>query len=270
MHGYRQKNGLCLSVFIWCFMGGFSAHAQYFSSFDSTKIHYETAGQGRPVVLVHGFLNSGESWKKTPLYTDLQKAGFEVVILDLRGNGQSGKPHELKAYEDNAEIKDIMGLMAYLGYEKYDVVGYSRGAILTARQITLDPHIRTAVIGGMGTAFTNPQWARRKMFAEAFSGKAHLHPDAQGAVNYAKTIGADTLALGLQQKAQPSTPKNVLAKVEIPVLVIAGKDDPDHESAADLARIFPSFVYKTVPGDHDHALRTQEFSDEVIRFLKDH
>ena len=42
-----------------------------FTSFDGTKIYYEVAGTGKPVVLVHGFVVNSQSWKKTVLYDSL-------------------------------------------------------------------------------------------------------------------------------------------------------------------------------------------------------
>src|SRR5215467_1878024 len=66
----------------------------YFTSFDGNKIYYEVKGNGRPVLLIHGFIVNGESWKSTALYDSLLKAGFEVVTMDLRGNGKSDKPHD--------------------------------------------------------------------------------------------------------------------------------------------------------------------------------
>lgn len=71
----------------------------YFSSFDRTKIYYEVRGEGKPVVLVHGFIVNSNSWKGTALYKDLMEDGYKVIILDLRGNGKSGKPHNEEAYE---------------------------------------------------------------------------------------------------------------------------------------------------------------------------
>jgi predicted alpha/beta-fold hydrolase len=61
----------------------------YFSSFDKTKIYYEVEGSGHPVVLVHGFTGSTESWKKSMLYKDLLRSNYLVISLDLRGNGRS-------------------------------------------------------------------------------------------------------------------------------------------------------------------------------------
>jgi len=43
----------------------------YFKSFDSTKIYYEVRGNGDAVVLVHGFIVNGQSWKRTELYKNL-------------------------------------------------------------------------------------------------------------------------------------------------------------------------------------------------------
>src|SRR5262245_43202436 len=74
-----------------------------FESFDGTSIYYESRGGGKPVVLVHGFISNLESWKRSALYNDLSSAGFRVVLVDLRGNGKSGRPHESEAFESDAE-----------------------------------------------------------------------------------------------------------------------------------------------------------------------
>ena len=112
--------------------------AGYYASFDGTKIWYEVKGTGEPVVLVHGFIVNGESWKRTVLYNDLIKAGYQVITFDMRGNGKSDKPHEAPAYANDAEAKDLMGLLKYLGIKKYEAVGYSRGSIILARLLVLD------------------------------------------------------------------------------------------------------------------------------------
>ena len=134
---------------------------QSFTSFDGTKIYYEVRGQGEPVMLIHGFTGTGESWKKAPVYSLLLQNGFQVITLDLRGNGQSDKPHEASAYEHNAEIKDVMDLASKLRLKKYLVAGYSRGAIIAAELLTKDKRVKKAVLGGMGPDFTNPNWPRR-------------------------------------------------------------------------------------------------------------
>jgi pimeloyl-ACP methyl ester carboxylesterase len=234
-------------------------------SFDSTPIYYEVRGVGRPVVLVHGFIVNGESWKRTKLYDTLLKKGFQVIILDMRGNGRSGKPHELKSYLDDAETKDITGLVSFLQIPSYDVVGYSRGSIIVSRLVLADSRIGKAVIGGMGTGFTNPDWPRRQMFYEALMGKDV--PELAGMVKYVQDSKLDQLALAYLQKAQPSTTAQELAKIKKPVLVICGDNDSDNGSAADLSSMIPGSMLVRVPGDHNNAVRSQEFAGEVTKFL---
>jgi pimeloyl-ACP methyl ester carboxylesterase len=216
---------------------------------------------------VHGFIVNGESWKRTVLYNDLIKAGYQVITLDMRGNGKSDKPHEAPAYANDAEAKDIMGLLDQLKIKKYAAVGYSRGSIITARLLVLDKKIKKAVMGGMGTDFTNPEWPRRKLFYRALSGDtvAELAP----MVDYVKKSKLDQQALALLQKEQPSTPKETLKKVKQPVLVICGSEDSDNGAAEDLAKLFPHGLYKTTPGDHNNASKSSEFSAAIVQFLKE-
>jgi pimeloyl-ACP methyl ester carboxylesterase len=92
----------------------FHIDSNYFSSFDRTKIYYEVRGEGKPVLLVHGFIVNSNSWKHAALYSSLLNNGYKVSILDMRGNGKSDKPHDSTAYDNDAEAKDIMLLMDLL------------------------------------------------------------------------------------------------------------------------------------------------------------
>jgi pimeloyl-ACP methyl ester carboxylesterase len=238
----------------------------FFKSFDSTKIYYEVRGTGEPVLLVHGFIVNGQSWKRTELYKELLAQGYKVIILDQRGNGFSDKPHTPEAYENDAEAKDIMALMKLLNIKQYSAIGYSRGAIIVSRLLVLDKTIKKGVMGGMGAEFTNPEWPRRIMFYKALSGEPV--PELEAMVQNVKKQGLDQQALAYLQKAQPSTSKEELAKVKQPVLIICGDHDADNGSAKELADLFKHPVYKVTPGDHGSANRTKEFSTEVISFLK--
>lgn len=244
----------------------FPVDSNYFSSFDGTKIYYEVRGEGKPVLLVHGFIVDGSSWKRTALYNDLLNDGYKVIIPDMRGNGKSGKPHDSTAYDNDAEAKDIMGLMNLLKINQYSVVGYSRGSIITARLLVLDKRIQDAVLGGMGADFTNPAWPRRIMFYHALMRDSI--PELKGMVEYVQKQKLDQLALAYLQRSQPSTSKEELNKITQPVLVISGDKDADNGSAAELAKLLPNSTVATVPGDHNHASATKEFSTAVINFLQ--
>jgi pimeloyl-ACP methyl ester carboxylesterase len=143
----------------------------YYTSFDSTRIYYQVRGRGPAVVLLHGFTSTLDSWTNTPLSQQLLAQGYQVVVLDLRGNGHSSKPASRAGYAHDAEARDVMGLATALGLAHYQLVGYSRGSIIAARLLELDPRVSAAVLGGMGEAFTNPMWPRRITFYQALSGE---------------------------------------------------------------------------------------------------
>jgi pimeloyl-ACP methyl ester carboxylesterase len=237
----------------------------YFRSFDGEKIYFELHGKGQPVLLVHGFTGTGDSWKKTVLYQGLLDKSYMVITVDLRGNGHSAKPHQDTSYAHDAEAKDLMGLISLLGIEAYEVVGYSRGSIITARLLVLDHRVVKAVMGGIGLDFSDPEWPRRIMFYKALSGDSV--PELAPMVKRIQAEGLDQQSLALQQKEQPSTSKTDLGRIRQPVLVICGTEDADNGSASALARIIPNAVLKKVPGDHGSTIRSVPFSSEVIEFL---
>jgi len=268
----KLSASLCLFVFL-LIIGNFVSAQQvavagsYYSSFDGVKIYYEVKGDGFPVILVHGFSGTGEGWKKGQLYNDLLTAGYKVIILDQRGNGHSDKPHTDAGYANDAEAKDIIGLATSLGLKQYNIVGYSRGSIITSRVFVLDKRVKKAVMGGMGDAYTNPEWPRRIHAYKALMGDTSFH-DVDGMIKYIRSNPFDELALAYQQKWQPSTSKQELAKVKIPVLLIDGTEDHDNGDEVALNKLIPGSKLFHVPGDHNSASRTAEFSKAVLDFLK--
>jgi pimeloyl-ACP methyl ester carboxylesterase len=240
----------------------------YFTSFDGTKIYYEVKGDGFPVLLIHGFSGTGQGWKSGKLYGDLLSAGYKVIILDQRGNGRSDKPHTDAGYANDAEAKDIISLVTSLGIKKYNVIGYSRGSIIASRILVLDKRVQKLVMGGMGDGYTNPEWPRRVHAYKALMGDTSFH-DVDGMVKYIHSNPAfDVPALALQQKYQPSTSPELLAKVKIPVLLIDGTEDHDNGSETALNKMIAGSKLMYVPGDHNAASKTPEFSADVLAFFK--
>lgn len=238
----------------------------YYTSFDGTKIFYHSSGSGKAVVLVHGFIVNGESWKRTELYRDLLNGGYRVIRFDMRGNGRSDKPHDAAAYANDAESKDIMGLLDYLKVKEYIVCGYSRGSIIAARLLLLDKRVTAGILGGMGDGFTDPQWPRRILFYRALSGEPV--PELEGMLKYVKDSGLDQQALALLQKEQPSVTPDQWAVVNKPVLVICGDNDPDNGSPQNLAKMIKGSELKIVAGDHNNTLRTADYSKAVLDFIR--
>lgn len=258
--------GMRFVFLIILFIGeGFGAQAHQFTSFDGTTLVFTDEGEGKPVLLIHGFINTRKSWDQTELKKDLLAKGYRVIIPDLRGNGDSDKPQDDKAYANDAEVKDLILLMDYLKITKYKAVGYSRGSIVLARLLTQDKRITKAVLGGMGIDFTLPDWDRRIMFAAAFAGNTNEF--TQGAVDYARSIHADLRSLHLQQKHQPVTSLKELAAIRKKVLVVAGDQDVDNGDPRELQSAIPKAKLKIVEGDHNGTYKTPDFSKAVLTFL---
>jgi pimeloyl-ACP methyl ester carboxylesterase len=98
-----------------------------------TKVHVDdTGGPGRPVVLIHGWPLSGESWEhQVPA---LSEAGYRVVRYDRRGFGQSDKPMTGYGYDTLAD--DLDGVLSELDLRDVTLVGFSMGGGEVARYVT--------------------------------------------------------------------------------------------------------------------------------------
>jgi pimeloyl-ACP methyl ester carboxylesterase len=91
-------------------------------------IEYDVTGQGRPVVLLHGFPDSGRLWRnQVPV---LAGAGFRVIVPDLRGYGRSDKPAATGSYALPSLAADVMAVLSDAGAERAHVVGHDWGAAL--------------------------------------------------------------------------------------------------------------------------------------------
>ena len=92
--------------------------------FRDTKLHVDdTGGDGRPVVLIHGWPMSGESWSAQ--VDALQSAGYRVITYDRRGFGRSDKPLVGYTYETLSE--DLAALLDGLDLHDVTLVGFSMG-----------------------------------------------------------------------------------------------------------------------------------------------
>jgi len=104
---------------------------------DGVGIEYEVTGEGRPVVLLHGFPDSGRLWRhQVPA---LAAAGFCVIVPDLRGYGRSGKPEAVEAYSLLLLAGDVTAILADLEIAKAHVVGHDWGAALAWALASLAP-----------------------------------------------------------------------------------------------------------------------------------
>jgi haloacetate dehalogenase len=90
--------------------------------------HYVTAGDGPPVVLLHGFPETSYAWRyQSP---ELAKE-YHVIAPDLRGYGETDKPSS--GYDKRTMAMDVRELMRALNLPKIALVGHDRGARVATR-----------------------------------------------------------------------------------------------------------------------------------------
>jgi haloacetate dehalogenase len=97
-------------------------------------IAYSRAGDGPPVLLLHGFPQTRAMWRGI---APLLAARFTVIAADLRGYGESSKPGTVQDYTFRNMAADQLGLMRQLGLDRFHLVGHDRGA-RTAHRLALD------------------------------------------------------------------------------------------------------------------------------------
>ena len=96
--------------------------ASYLETNDGAKIYYEDRGEGRPILLVHGWLCSSRFWQRN---VPELAAAFRVVTLDLRGHGNSSKT--LTGHTIGQYARDVRQVVEHLGLRDATLVGWSMG-----------------------------------------------------------------------------------------------------------------------------------------------
>lgn len=87
------------------------------------RLHYAVAGEGDPVVLLHGWPQNSAAWDQI---VPLLAREYQVIVPDLRGMGSSSKPHD--GYDTDNVADDIRELVHHLGYSEILLAGHDWGA----------------------------------------------------------------------------------------------------------------------------------------------
>lgn len=95
---------------------------------NSIRLHWIEAGEGRPVVLLHGYPQTSYAWRHQIAH--LSKS-CRVIAPDLRGYGDSEKP--ASGYDKRTMATDIKALLDHLGLDRVGLVGHDRGARVATR-----------------------------------------------------------------------------------------------------------------------------------------
>jgi pimeloyl-ACP methyl ester carboxylesterase len=239
---------------------------EYKTASDGVKIHYLVMGQGAPIVLIHGYTGSAEiNWFANGI-ADALAAKHRVIAIDVRGHGQSGKPHDPEKYGPRV-WKDVIELMDHLHIDRAHVHGYSMGGLIITQMLAHHPErFITASYGGMGVRETEKEWTDKVP-------KDKPGPDPQEAEASQKLRNAphrDQAALDAARKSYFAAfggPID-LKKIKIPVLAINGEFDSPNANTHRMQRELKDFQCVILPGkSHLTAIMPGYMPDLYIKTL---
>jgi pimeloyl-ACP methyl ester carboxylesterase len=241
-----------------------------FFTTDGVEIAWRETGEGRPLILIHGYFSEAETnWIKYGHAQLLADAGYRVIMPDLRAHGLSGKPHEAQYYRKDILADDQFALLNHLGITDYDLGGYSLGGRTVSRMLTRGAKPGRAVISGMGLQGLTKTGNRGGHFKHVLDnlGKHEKGSPAWMAEAFLKTTGGDPVALRLILDTFVDTSESEIAAWDLPVAVVCGADDADNGSAADLADTLRHGKLFTVPGNHMSAVIKAELGQAFVSAL---
>lgn len=241
-----------------------------FARGDGVSLAYREVGEGRPLILIHGFVsNAALNWVRFGTAQALAERGRRVILLDLRAHGDSSAPRDRTAYAPDVLVDDALAFVEHLGIDDYDIGGYSLGGRTVVRMLVRGARPRRAVVAGMGLdgiVDVGPGTAR---FARTFDGFGTFERNSPGwfVETFVTQNDGDPEALMLALRSSVDTPAEEIARIDVPTLVVVGVDDVEHASAEALAELLPRGRFATVPGNHMSAVTKPELAAVMGDFL---
>ena len=244
-------------------------------SFNSAgvRIAYETAGEGPPILLIHGFASTGRvNWWDTGWVKTLTGAGRKVITFDHRGHGESEKLYDSALYPAAEMAEDARRLLDHLGIAVADVMGYSMGARVSAFLAINHPaRVRRAVFAGLASRMITGVGG-----AEAIA-QALEAPDKDDVADrsarsfriFAEQTKSDLRALAacIRSSREKITAEE-LSAISVPVLVVAGEKDDVAGDVETLVAAIPGAQGLTLPGrNHMNAVGDKAYKEAVLAFL---
>jgi pimeloyl-ACP methyl ester carboxylesterase len=241
-----------------------------------TAIAYDDIGPregGRPIVLLHGFAsNRNENWRRLGWYGAFERKNIRFIAPDMRGHGESSKPHEPEAYAREKLVGDVFALLDHLNIAKADMMGFSMGTRIAMGMALADPkRVDLLILGGIGGRLFEPPLAGNPMAAAMEAEKIDdiSEPLLISFRQFSDEQGVVRLALAALTRAtySPFT-REMVSQIANETLVVAGSRDVLAGDPGELARAMPNAKSVTLPGcDHFSAIAHALFKASVFDFL---
>ena len=268
------------------------ARAEYIEVEPNVRLHITDAGEGRPIILIHGWPLSDEMYEYQ--YNDLINSGFRAIGITLRGFGKSDKPYG--EYNYDVHVSDIKKILDKLDIKNGVLGGFSMGGAIAIRYASRDNGIHISKLALFGAAA--PIWTQRddfkfnlpksavddlialnykdrpmllSNFAKIFSATETSLNEGIGVWLTGINLSASSYATAQCLVALRDTDLRAdLAKITIPTLIMHGKKDKI--CSFDLAEQMKAILLNShlvVFENSGHSLfleETQKFNNELIKF----
>lgn len=218
------------------------------------RIHYTIEGSGPLVILQHGLLLSGQSWKQAGV-AELLAESYRVACVDSLGHGLSDKPSDPSLYDQVGRAGDIIAVIDHLGERHAHFVGHSMGGWIGVGVAKYYPErLSTLVVGGWHPAKGLPPGPKGPVDFDGFMRFAQrTAPELTEWVTPAIEPGVRACfdALGELDGA-----RDALLNETFQVMIWDGRDDPNHDSKKAFA--------------DENGLRFLSTAGDHLRILFDH
>jgi pimeloyl-ACP methyl ester carboxylesterase len=245
---------------------------------DGLKIHYRAVGNGPPLVLLHGFTDSSESCYEFG-YVSALHSKHRLILIDMRGHGESDRPHDPEAYTSEKLASDVISVLDDLQIPKAAYWGYSQGGWIGFAIASFSPdRISAFIIGGAAasgvSAFQSMPGAEDILLAALRKGPDALigiYGDASSPALAERLRASDMAALIAcrQQRLASSGHPDVTRSISVPCLMYAGTTDAIHDTARETASQIADCQFVSLPRlNHAQAwVRSELILPQAQRFL---
>lgn len=261
------------------------------------EIYFEDHGQGRPLVLIHGWPLSNVMWEYQ--INDLVEAGFRVITYDRRGFGMSSRPHD--GYDYNTLTADLKALLDELDLQDVTLIGFSMGGGEVVRYFRQygGKRVSKAVLisavtpfmlktadnpGGIDGSVFDEMMAKMKedrigfldSFGKQFFGVNLINkPVSTPLLEYYRTVASFASPRATQECARAFANtdfRSDMSSVNVPTLIIHGDADktvPIESSSDVTAKLIPHAAYLRY-GGAPHGLfytHREQLNSDLIQFI---
>jgi len=236
------------------------------------SIYYKTEGQGQPLLLVHGMFVDSSWWSDLGFVRALA-GSYRLVMVDVRGHGQSEKPHDPTQYEIRVLVSDLLCVLDALGLDQVHYLGYSMGGWLGFAAAKYAPdRFRSFILGGIhpyadypGHQVNLSDLPEQGMegFVASFERTGRL-TEAQRA----GLLSNDVYALAAMTHNPRADYSELLPSIHVPCLLYSGDADVRYPGIEKCARELPDATFVPLPG-YDHLGVLMNASSELLPHISE-